>query len=111
VWFLVCAACYLYTTRIGKFAVWAGVLQGLRLRGDERVLDLGCGRGAVLLAIAQLLPCGRAVGVDLWKTADQSGNNIEMTRCNAVREGLAARVELATADMRALPLRTARSMW
>ncbi len=103
VWFLACAACYLYTTRIGKFAVWAGVLRGLRLRGDEGILDLGCGRGAVLLAIAKLLPCGRAVGVDLWKAADQSGNSIEMTRRNAAHEGVAARVELATADMRALP--------
>ena len=32
------------TTRRGKFAVWADVLAGLDLRGDEHVLDMGCGR-------------------------------------------------------------------
>lgn len=96
-------ACYLYTTRVGKFRAWEGVLDGLALRGDERVLDVGCGRGAVLLAAAARVPAGRAVGVDLWKTADQSGNAEDVTRANAEREGVADRVELATGDMTALP--------
>src|SRR5207249_4073043 len=83
----------------GKFAVWAELLRGLGLRGDERLLDMGCGRGAVLLMAAQLLPAGRAVGVDLWKTADQSGNAPEVAEANARREGVADRVELRTGDM------------
>jgi hypothetical protein len=41
--------CGLYTSRRGKFIVWDRLLDGLNLRGDERILDLGCGRGAVLL--------------------------------------------------------------
>jgi arsenite methyltransferase len=101
--FFLSTASYIYTTRRGKFAVWAELLTGLPLRGDERLLDLGCGRGAVLLQAAQLLPHGRAVGVDLWKTMDQSGNDPAVTRRNAVAEGVAGRVELKTADMRALP--------
>ena len=32
----------------GKLAVWAAVLDELSLRGEEQVLDVGCGRGAVL---------------------------------------------------------------
>src|SRR5262249_20951702 len=47
-------------SRRGKFEVWARLLTGLDLRGDERVLDLGCGRGAVLMAAAKLVPRGRA---------------------------------------------------
>jgi arsenite methyltransferase len=97
------AADYLYATRIGKFAVWRELLLSLDLRGDERVLDIGCGRGAVLLMAAKLLPRGRAVGVDLWKTSDQSGNALEVTKRNAELEGVADRVELQTGDMRALP--------
>ena len=97
------AASYLYTTWRGKFVVWAGLLDQLGLRGDERILDLGCGRGAVLLMAAQRLTTGRAVGVDLWRSVDQSGNAAEATRRNAVAEGVADRVELHTADMTALP--------
>ncbi|MEO8032702.1 MAG: class I SAM-dependent methyltransferase, partial [Gemmatimonadota bacterium] len=70
---------------------------------DERILDMGCGRGAVLLMAAQHLTTGRAVGVDLWRSADQSGNSPEATQRNAVAEGVADRVELHTGDMTALP--------
>src|ERR1700730_17306418 len=94
---------YLYTTLRGKFVVWAELLDRLNLRGDERILDLGCGRGAVLLMAAQHLTTGRAVGVDLWRSVDQSGNSAEATRRNAIQQGLADRVELHTGDMTALP--------
>ena len=96
-------ASYLYATLRGKFLVWAELLDRLKLRGDERILDLGCGRGAVLLMAAQHLTTGRAVGVDLWRSVDQSGNSAEATQRNAVAEGVADRVELHTADMTALP--------
>jgi hypothetical protein len=34
---LACAGCGLYTSRWGKFVVWAELLDRLKLRGDERV--------------------------------------------------------------------------
>jgi ubiquinone/menaquinone biosynthesis C-methylase UbiE len=94
---------YLQSTLRGKFVVWADLLDQLHLRGDERILDLGCGRGAVLLMAAQHLTTGRAVGVDLWRSVDQSGNSLEATRRNATAEGVADRVEMQTGDMTALP--------
>jgi arsenite methyltransferase len=96
-------AIYLHTTLRGKFTVWSRLLDGLRLSGTERVLDLGTGRGAVLLAAAHRLPHGRAVGVDLWRSVDQSGNSMEATQRNAELEGVTDRVELHTGDMTALP--------
>jgi len=96
---------YLYASRYGKFAVWRDLLLSLGLRGDEHVLDMGCGRGAVLLMAARLLPRGRAMGIDLWKTSDQSGNALEVTRRNAELEGVADRVDQRTGDMRALPFK------
>ncbi len=95
-------ALFIRTTRIGKFEVWAQILEGLRLRGDETLLDLGCGRGAVLLAAAKLLPKGRAIGVDIWR-ADQTDNSQQNTLRNAEREGVADRVEVRTADITDLP--------
>jgi arsenite methyltransferase len=97
------AAWCIYATRSGKFRVWDGVLDDLRLRGDETLLDLGCGRGAVLLAAAKRLPRGRAIGVDLWR-ADQTENCQQATLSNAALENVAERVEVHTADMTALPL-------
>ena len=102
-WLFLNAGVYIHTTRRGKFAVWADLLDRLELRGDERLLDMGCGRGAVLLMAAQRLPRGRAVGVDIWSTLDQSGNAEQVTRQNAALEGVAERVELHSADMRTLP--------
>jgi len=99
-----CAGCGLHTSRRGKFVVWAELLDQLALRGDERILDLGCGRGAVLLMADQRLTTGRAVGVDLWKKEDQSGNSADATWRNAAAEGVSDRVELHTANMTALPL-------
>ena len=90
-------------SRRGKFEVWAQLLTRLGLRGDERVLDLGCGRGAVLLTAAKLVPRGCAVGVDIWR-ADQTGNSIEATLANADAEGVADRIEVHTADMTDLRL-------
>jgi arsenite methyltransferase len=97
-----CMGCGLYASRRGKFVVWDDLLQGLNLKGDERILDVGCGRGAVLLLAARHLTTGRAVGVDLWKRGDQSGNALKKTFQNAVKEGVADRVELHTCDMTAL---------
>jgi arsenite methyltransferase len=96
------AALYIYATKAGKFAVWNGILDELQLQGDETVLDMGCGRGAVLLAAAKRVPRGRAIGVDLWQ-ADQTDNSASATLANAELEDVADRIELHTGDMTALP--------
>lgn len=101
--FLFTAASYVYTTRRGKFQVWADILLQLGLRGDEHIIDLGCGRGAVLLMVASLLPRGKATGIDVWKANEQSGNALSVTQQNAEREEVAGNVVLHTADMQQLP--------
>lgn len=83
---------FIYATRAGKFAVWAELLDRLKLKGDERLLDIGCGRGAVLLMAAERLCRGRAVGVDLWSSTDQPGNAEPVTLLNAALTGVADRV-------------------
>src|SRR5690242_304941 len=44
---------------------WATeLIEKLHLKGDEHLLDVGCGDGKVTAAIAARLPRGRVVGVD-----------------------------------------------
>jgi len=102
-----CAGLGLYASQRGKFAVWTRLLDQLKLSGDERILDIGCGRGAVLMLAAERLTTGRAIGVDLWRKEDQSGNATEATERNAEAEGVADRVELYTANMIELPFENA----
>jgi hypothetical protein len=81
-------SCFLYSTGPGKRAIWAKLLDELGLRGDEQVLDVGCGRGAVLMLAARRLPAGRAVGADVWRRRDQSGNSRAAAERNAVAGGV-----------------------
>lgn len=100
---LLCAGTYLFATCIGKFVVWDELLASLNLRGDERILDVGCGRGAVLLLAARRLRSGLATGIDLWQAQDQSGNALQATQDNVIAVGASRCVELHTGDMRQLP--------
>jgi len=79
------------------------LLNELLLRGDERVLDVGCGHGLLLIGAAKRLPRGRAVGIDIWSQVDQGNNSRESTLANAQAEGVADRVEVHDGDMRKLP--------
>jgi arsenite methyltransferase len=71
--------------------------------GNEKVLDVGCGRGLMVVGAAKRLTAGKAVGVDIWSAKDQSSNSSSGAYANAALEGVADRVELATADARDLP--------
>jgi trans-aconitate 2-methyltransferase len=41
------------------------LISELCLRGDESILDLGCGDGVLTAKLAQLAPRGRVLGIDL----------------------------------------------
>jgi arsenite methyltransferase len=79
------------------------LLDGLQLRGNEHVLDVGCGHGLLLVGAAKRLPHGRAVGIDLWSQVDQGSNTKKATLQNARIEGVEDRVEIHDGDMRTMP--------
>ena len=76
------------------------VLNGLHLRGDECVLDAGCGTGKLTQLLLQDLPRGRVVGLDV------SRNMVEHAR-TGLKPEFGGRVEFVAADLVALPFRGA----
>lgn len=93
-----------WSSKVGKLRKRETLIESLQLKGNETVLDVGCGRGLLLIEAAKRLSDGKAIGVDLWQTRDQSGNKPEVTMDNARAEGVAERVEIKTGDMRELPI-------
>lgn len=100
---LACAAMMFWASKAGKLRLAARLVDHLALQGNERVLDVGCGHGLMLITAAKRLSNGKALGIDLWQSQDQAGNNPEATLSNALLEGVADRVELKTGDARQLP--------
>jgi trans-aconitate 2-methyltransferase len=76
------------------------VLSRLKLRGDERVLDAGCGTGRLTAELLQALPHGHVVAIDL------SQNMLNSAREHLSQE-FGTRLNLVVSDLLHLPLRRA----
>lgn len=100
---LVFASSMLWSSKVGKFYMRDRLINSIDWRGDERVLDVGCGHGLLLIAAAKRLTSGQAIGVDIWSQVDQSTNRPEAAIENARIEGVADRVEVRDGDARRLP--------
>jgi SAM-dependent methyltransferase len=97
------AVIMVWSSRVTKPRVINRILDSIPFRGDESVLDVGCGRGLFLIAAAKRLKNGKATGVDIWRTEDLSGNTAEAAMANAKAEGVANRVKIENTDARKLP--------
>ena len=82
------------SSQVGKLAMRDRLLDKIPWTGDEKVLDVGCGRGLLLIGAAKRLKKGRATGIDIWDPADLSGNKLEAAVDNARAEGVADRVKV-----------------
>lgn len=87
----------LYGSLVRKFRERDWLLGQLHFTGSEKVLDVGCGRGLMLLGAAKYLTSGKATGIDVWHK-DQARGRPEATLANAALEGVSDRVEVLTMD-------------
>ena len=89
---------YLFYVKYGKFRHRDLMLSMHPWRGDELVLDVGCGRGLLLAKAAKLMDglggAGAATGIDIWSNVDMGGNSEAATRHNLELEGIRERCTL-----------------
>jgi len=95
-WFLTSPMRRLLEFKMGKPE--ERIAQLLALTGDEAVLDFGCGSGFHSLLMAEALPNGRVIAVDV------SPEMLSQLAKNAKRRGVSDRIEPLLADGLDLPL-------
>jgi ubiquinone/menaquinone biosynthesis C-methylase UbiE len=108
--FLAVGAVMVWSSKVAKLKLRDELLDSLALKGDEKVLDVGCGRGLMVIGAAKRLDIGKvgsktggkATGIDIWSTEDLSGNSADAVKQNAKSEGVADRVRIETGDARKL---------
>ena len=81
-------------------ALGRGVLARLQLRGDETVLDAGCGSGRITQALLERLPRGRVIAVDVSHSMLAAASE-RLAGAPQTRDG---RLELRLADLLELEL-------
>ena len=98
---------FLLYVKVGKFYHRDRMLSLHSWRGDERVLDVGCGRGLLLAGAARQLAktngSGNATGIDIWSNVDMGGNSEAATRRNLELEGISGRCTLVSVPAQEMP--------
>ncbi|MEO6707949.1 MAG: class I SAM-dependent methyltransferase [Planctomycetota bacterium] len=100
---LVMASWMIASSKWLKHRVARAMLDSRSWRGDESVLDIGCGRGLLAVNAAKRVLRGHVTGVDIWQERDLGGNSPAAIRANAEVAGVADRLSVDTGDARALP--------
>lgn len=92
----------LVTNNRARLTARSKIMNTVKWRGDEKVLDVGCGNGFLIIEAAKHLTTGKAIGIDIWQShaGQQSG---EAGWHNAKIEGVTDRVDFQTVDARTMP--------
>jgi ubiquinone/menaquinone biosynthesis C-methylase UbiE len=96
--FLLIGSAMVWFSRVAKLRLRDQLLDSLALRGDERVLDVGCGRGLLAIGAAKRLKNGKVIGMDVWNPLDLSGNTPDAAKANVKIEGVADKVRIENGD-------------
>jgi SAM-dependent methyltransferase len=93
----------LHYSKAGKYRCRDQILDSIKWNGQEAVLDIGTGRGLLLIGAAKRTG-GRVVGIDLWNQEDLSRNSPANTLTNAEIEGVEDHVEVQNQDAEKMDL-------
>jgi len=96
---LISAGIMLWSSKSGKYSLSAKMLDELKWRGREKVLDVGCGRGMLTIMAARKAPLGDLVGIDIWNQEQLSENTLEAAVKNAETERVSNVVRFEDGDV------------
>jgi SAM-dependent methyltransferase len=78
------------------------MINAIPFKGDEKILDVGCGRGLATVLAAQKAQNAKLTAIDIWDKRALSGNSMEAARANAQTEGVDKRIKFENGDARKL---------
>jgi len=99
-WFILFGGLMLLYSLVGKYRHRDRMLAKLAWSGAENVLDVGTGRGLLLIGAAKHLTTGHATGIDIWNAEDLSGNGPEALKANIALEGVGEKTTIKSEDAR-----------
>lgn len=101
-------AWFRWLTAVLRFRDVERLLDALKLRGDEVLLDVGTGDGVVAIAAAKRMPQGSVIAADDWRRP-HSGRSLSpaIARANAEAEGVGQRVRVCTTSFETLDIPSA----
>ncbi len=94
---------FIYYVNSGKLRLRDRLLSMVDWKGDETVLDIGTGRGLLMIGAAKRLTTGKSIGIDIWSQVDMHKNNPEDTLKNAQLEGVIDKVDVKNNDAQKMP--------
>lgn len=104
--FFLAAILMLTYSLVGKFRHRDRMLAKVTWTGSEQALDVGAGRGLLLIGAAKRLAAGlasgHATGIDIWNAEDLSGNGPEALKANIALEGVAGRTTILSEDAQSM---------
>jgi arsenite methyltransferase len=86
--------------KVGKFRHRDRMLARVPWAGTEQVLDVGTGRGLLLIGAAKRLTTGHATGIDIWNKEDLSNNGPQGLLENIGLEGVGDRTTVKSENAR-----------
>lgn len=100
IWTVATSVFMVLYAKIGKLRHMERMLNMVAWKGNEVVLDIGTGRGLLMIGAAKRLSSGKSYGIDIWNAEDLSDNTKENALRNIDLEGVKSKAELRCEDAR-----------